>query len=93
MAKSAFGTIRRLDSGHYQAHVRLRGRQVTLGTYTTRREAAASIAAAGAESGRWHGHRPRKRPATSRHPRRAVVGDESRPSSIHSCEGPAHLGP
>jgi integrase len=51
MAKSAFGTIRRLDSGHYQARVRLRGRQVTLGTYTTRREAAASIAAAGAESG------------------------------------------
>ena len=51
MAKSAFGTIRRLDSGHYQARIRLRGRQVTLGTYTTRREAAASIAAAGAESG------------------------------------------
>lgn len=49
MAKSAFGTIRRLDSGRYNARIRVRGRQVTIGTFSTRRAATAAIAAAGGE--------------------------------------------
>lgn len=53
MAKSAFGTIRRLDSGRYNARVRVRvrGHQITVGTFPTRRAAAGAIAAAGAEAG------------------------------------------
>ncbi|HZT66035.1 MAG TPA: site-specific integrase [Acidimicrobiales bacterium] len=51
MAKSAFGTIRRLESGRYNARIRVRGRQITVGTFPTRRAATAAIAAAGAEAG------------------------------------------
>jgi hypothetical protein len=50
MGKSAFGTIRHLPSGKYQARVRLRGRQITLGSFGTRREAQAVIARSGAEA-------------------------------------------
>ena len=50
MSKSAFGTIRRLPSGRYQARVRVRGQQATVGTYPTRREAANALARAGAQS-------------------------------------------
>ena len=49
MAKSTFGTIRRLDSGRYNARIRVRGRQITVGTFPTRRAATGAIAAAGAE--------------------------------------------
>jgi integrase len=52
MGKSAFGTIRRLPSGKYQARVRIRGRQLTLGSYDTRRDAQAAIASAGSTSTR-----------------------------------------
>jgi len=50
MAKSAFGTVRRLPSGRYNARIRVRGRQINVGSYATRREAAAAVAAAGAEA-------------------------------------------
>lgn len=50
MTTSAFGTIRRLPSGSYRARVRLRGTQLTLGSYRTRREAQAAIAAAGGDA-------------------------------------------
>ncbi|HZU72464.1 MAG TPA: hypothetical protein VE990_06795 [Acidimicrobiales bacterium] len=50
MAKSAFGTVRRLPSGRYNARIRVRGRQINVGSYPTRREATAAVAAAGAEA-------------------------------------------
>lgn len=62
MAKSAFGTIRRLPSGKYQARVRARGRQLTLGSFDTRRDAQAAIAATGTEARR----SPRFDPAKGR---------------------------
>jgi len=49
IGKSAFGPIRRLDSGRYNAGIRVRGRQINVGTFPTRRAAAAAIATAGAE--------------------------------------------
>ena len=50
MGKSAFGTVRRLPSGKYQARVRARGRQLTLGSFETRRDAQMAIVLAGSES-------------------------------------------
>jgi len=46
MAKSPFGTVRRLPSGGYQARVTRRGAQLSVGTFPTRRLAVAAIATA-----------------------------------------------
>jgi integrase len=43
MERSGFGTIRRARSGRYQARVRVRGRQVAIGSFDTRREAAQAL--------------------------------------------------
>jgi integrase len=43
MERSGFGTIRRARSGRYQARVRVRGRQVAIGTFDTRRGAAQAL--------------------------------------------------
>ena len=43
MERSGFGTIRRATSGRYQARVRVRGRQMAIGTFDTRREAAQAL--------------------------------------------------
>jgi integrase len=43
MERSGFGTIRRARSGRYQARVRVRGRQMAVGTFDTRREAAQAL--------------------------------------------------
>src|SRR5271155_3578606 len=43
MERSGFGTIRRGRSGRYQARVRVRGRQLAIGTFDTRREAAQAL--------------------------------------------------
>jgi integrase len=44
MTKSPVGTIRRLPSGHYQARASVRGRQLSLGVFPNRRQAAEAIA-------------------------------------------------
>jgi len=43
MERSGFGTIRRARSGRYQVRVRVRSRQVAIGTFDTRREAAQAL--------------------------------------------------
>jgi hypothetical protein len=43
MERSGFGTVRRARSGRYQARVRVRGRQIAIRTFDTRREAARSL--------------------------------------------------
>jgi integrase len=49
--KSGFGTIRRGRSGRYQARVRVRGHQVGIGAFDTRREAAQALARFAADQG------------------------------------------
>lgn len=44
MEKSGFGTIRRGTSGRYQVRVRVRGRQIGIGAFDTKREAAQVLA-------------------------------------------------
>lgn len=46
MSRSAFGSIRRLPSGRYQARVTLEGRMTPLGTIRTRRDAVSAVAGA-----------------------------------------------
>lgn len=43
MERSGFGTVRRAHSGRYQARVRVRGRQISIGPFDTRREAAQAL--------------------------------------------------
>src|SRR4051812_13104529 len=42
-SKSIFGTVRRLPSGRYQVRVTVAGQQVSVGTFATRRDAAAAM--------------------------------------------------
>jgi len=44
MGRSGFGTIRKGRTGRHQARVRVRGRQIAIGTFDTRREAAQALA-------------------------------------------------
>ena len=46
MSRSPYGTVRRLPSGRYQARLRSGGRQISLGTFPSRREAGQAIARA-----------------------------------------------
>ena len=43
MGRSGFGTIRKSRAGRHQARVRVRGRQIAIGTFDTRREAAKAL--------------------------------------------------
>jgi len=51
MERSGFGTVRRTRSGRYQARVRVRGRQIAIGTFDTRRGTAQALVSFAASYG------------------------------------------